>query len=107
MLDLLNAINMELVYSATILFMPYLTFVFCAEQVNPFFRSSNTPSSKFRRQFGKNMALTMFLATLIANVLLHLVDVEPLVAFSIGGVFFALIGLYLSIKRVIFLRTLA
>ncbi len=106
LLKLLDLINMDVVYPASILFMPYLTFIFCAEQVNPFFRP-NTPSRMLRLQFGKRMAFTMFLATVITNILLQLADTGPVVAFSVGGAFFVVVGLYLSIRRLILLKTLA
>ncbi len=105
MLDLLKLIRMDLVYPATILFMPYLTFIFCGEQVNPFHKST-VPSRRLRWQFGKRMAYTMLLATLIANALLHLGGLDPLVSFSVGGVFFTVVGLFLYIKRIIFINSL-
>ncbi len=99
-------ISLELLALLCLSVLPYLTFVFFGECLNPLVKPVS-PAVRLRWKYGKSMALTMLLAMVFANILIFLVAILPMLAYAIGGAIFIVVGIYLHLRRAAFINTMA
>ena len=92
-------------YVVTLVFLPYLTFIFFGECLNPLTKPMS-PAIRIRWRFAKSMALSMVLSMVIANALIYVSVLAPIIAFALGGIVFLLLGFFIHKRRNAFIESL-
>ena len=84
---------------ATLIALPYLTFVFFGEGLNPF-KKPRPPQLRARFRYGRIMALVVVAGWLCAQALIYSIGTPVLVAIATGVVVAVVLSLCCSVKRI-------
>ncbi|MGJ8671181.1 MAG: hypothetical protein ACSHXK_16980 [Oceanococcus sp.] len=82
-----------------LLVLPYATFVFFSESLNPLKKPTGAAAVRSRWRFARKMAMSVFLGVLCTLLLSLFTDMRELLTWIIGGAVACLLGSVYVLKK--------
>lgn len=88
-----------MIYLTGLVLLPYLTFVFVSEGIDPFHKPSGSQSKRLRWRLGRKLALSVFLGLACFGLLSTFTSLGSIVGLIVSGCVTVLMAAFYLLRR--------